>query len=168
MIQNSMIAILLEAAIALAFSSFGSGQTKFVPMETVIAEAAGAEETVLEIGSMSISLPGGWRIEERTDEEGGLQCVLMDVHTEYADEELKAHREGYEHEIVITPYEVLSPPESPMGLISEIRAYFPCPLCGAAKRNRPWRSLWELPCGGAIWKRSNRNILLFPETRQAA
>lgn len=147
MLKNQMLAVILEAAIALAFSSFGGGQTEFVPMETVIGEATGEEKTVLEIGSMSISLPGGWRIEERTDEEGRLQCVLMDVHTEYADEELKAHREGYEHEIVITPYEVLSPPESPLGLIAEIRAYFSVPALWSSEGKQTMEELM----GTSLW-----------------
>ena len=75
-------------------------------------------------GSMKITLPEGWKAEERIDEEGFNRCVLIDAHSESENSDLRGHHIYYEHEIEIIPYEVLRFPETQLEFLSDLMHYF--------------------------------------------
>ncbi|MBD5547146.1 MAG: hypothetical protein HDQ97_07090 [Lachnospiraceae bacterium] len=87
--------------------------------------------TEVSIGSLVLKIPFGWKIEQRVSEEGVKQYILMDIHSECANEEIEEHRGGYEHEIIITPYEINQMPELTLQLAAEMKVFFHVPiLCG--------------------------------------
>ena len=88
-----------------------------------------AYESVLYLSGIKIRLPKGWESYGVQDAEGINRCVLADRHTECAaeDEEIKAHKDGYEHEIVITGYQIENMPKNPVELAGGIREKFDVP-----------------------------------------
>ena len=75
-------------------------------------------------GSMILTVPEDWKVESRVNEEGMTECVLTDAHSESTDPDIREHNVFYEHEIVITPYEVINLPESQLILVSQFMDYF--------------------------------------------
>lgn len=88
-----------------------------------------AYESVLYLSGLKIRLPKGWESYAVQDTEGINRYVLADRHTECAteDEEIKAHKDGYEHEIMITCYSIENMPENPVELAGGIREEFDVP-----------------------------------------
>ncbi len=112
----------------------GVGPLELIPadLEFSVAKAEAS------IGSFSIAMPSGWKIEQRISEEGIKQYVLTDIHSACADEETnfhrtEGHRDGYEHEIIITPYVISRMPEQTLQLAAEMKRYFPVPILGGIK-----------------------------------
>ncbi len=91
------------------------------------SEQKEGDDTIVSIGSLTITLPVGWKIETR-QEDGMIQYVLVDIHSQCENEEIKGHKEGYEHEIVITPYEIPQMPEDTLQLAAVMKEYFPVPI----------------------------------------
>ena len=104
------------------------GSLELVPAEPVVREQEEEEDTVVSIGSLEIILPLGWKMEERVSGDGIKQYVLEDVHSDFEGEEIEGHKDGYEHEIVITPYQIGRMPELYHQLAAEIQVYFAVPL----------------------------------------
>ena len=74
----------------------GVGPLELIPADLELSVAK-AEAS---IGSFSIAMPSGWKIEQRISEEGIKQYVLTDIHSACADEETnfhrtEGHRDGY-------------------------------------------------------------------------
>lgn len=113
----------------------GVGPLELVPADFELSVAK-AEAS---IGSFSIALPSGWKIEQCITEEGIKQYVLTDIHSACADEETnfhrtEGHRDGYAHEIIITPYVISRMPEQALQLAAEMKRYFPVPVLGGINR----------------------------------
>lgn len=100
---------------------------EFLQSQPAYSEQKAGEDTVVSIGSLTLTLPMGWQIETR-QEEGLTQYVLVDVHSQCENEEIEGHKEGYEHEIVITPYEIPQMPEDTLQLAAAMKEYFPVPI----------------------------------------
>lgn len=100
---------------------------EFLQSQPAYSEQKVGEDTVVSIGSLTLTLPMGWQIETR-QEEGLTQYVLVDVHSQCENEEIEGHKEGYEHEIVITPYEIPQMPEDTLQLAAAMKEYFPVPI----------------------------------------
>ncbi len=104
-----------------------AGSLELVPAELLVCERKTGEDTAVSIGSLEIVLPFGWEMETRVSGEGVEQHVLVDVHSQCEGGEIEGHKDGYEHEIVITPYEINRMPELNRQLAAEMRAYFSVP-----------------------------------------
>ncbi len=89
-----------------------------------LIEQAG-DTTNVSLGSLRLFLPLGWQMEQHISDEGIPQYILADCHSQWENDEIIGHREGYEHEIVITPYRVSQLPVSSLQLAAEIRELFP-------------------------------------------
>ena len=100
---------------------------EFLQSQPSYSEQKVGEDTVVSIGSLTLTLPMGWQIETR-QEDGMMQYVLVDVHSQCENEEIDGHKEGYEHEIVITPYEIPQMPEDTLQLAAAMKEYFPVPI----------------------------------------
>lgn len=98
-----------------------------VSLQTEVESAS--DKDIFYLSGLKITLPKGWEVEERKNEEENTVCVLVDKHTEYAkeNEEIKAHKDGYEHEIIITGYKIENMPENPVKLAGKIREQFDAP-----------------------------------------
>lgn len=95
---------------------------------------------VLTLGSLTLKLPLGWEMEQRISEEGMTQYVLSDMHSDYEGEndvlsnsEIQKHSSLYEHEIIITPYEIVQMPDLTLQLAAEMKEFFPVPLLYGSK-----------------------------------
>lgn len=126
------------------------GNLELIPDGMEMAEEEREEGKYIKIGSMEFKyLPPGWEMEKRVTEEGIVQYILMDVHTEChmeyrnaergnvragngesgsASVEIVRHREGYKHEIVITPYKIRKMPKLSLQLAAETEEYFQVPM----------------------------------------
>lgn len=100
---------------------------EFLQSQPAYSEQKVGEDTVVSIGSLTLTLPMGWQIETR-QEEGLTQYVLVDAHSQCENEEIEGHKEGYEHEIVITSYEIPQMPEDTLQLAAAMKEYFPVPI----------------------------------------
>lgn len=144
------VAMALLVILGLALTGCGIWHTSFDVHEASDPEAKNARRKILErlkiapaeldvekretgnymevtIGSLRLFLPEGWEFEQR-QEEGVSRYILTDIHSQCESEEITGHKDGYEHEIVITPYEISQMPELPLQLVEEIKAYFPVPV----------------------------------------
>jgi len=83
---------------------------KIAPVELDVEKWEAGNYMVATIGSLRLFLPEGWKFEQR-QEEGVNRYVLTDIHSQCESEEITGHKDGYEHEIVITPYEISQMPE---------------------------------------------------------
>lgn len=113
----------------------GIGSLELIPADfkLTISEWNETKSTKVSIGSFMITVPLGWKIEQRISDEGIKQYVLADIHSECSEEGVEAHRDGYEHEIIITPYEIGRMPERSLQLAAEMKAYFPIPVLQGIK-----------------------------------
>lgn len=107
------------------------GSLELAPVKHVVNE----QGDVVFIGSLEIIIPTGWKLETQAIGEEIEQYILKDAHSECEDEGVEAHRDGYEHEIVITPYQIKQMPESGRQLASEMRRYFSTPRLYKMKGN---------------------------------
>ena len=96
----------------------------FTPCQVSYSEKKDGDETVLATGNLTVRLPAGWQAEKR-GEGAATQYILLDTHSWCEDGEMEKHKEGYEHEIVITPYVISGMPEDTLELAAEVREYFP-------------------------------------------
>lgn len=103
-------------------------EVEIVPTSLAVRRQESDTNTLAAVGSLEITLPPGWKIEERVSDEGVAQYVLVDAHSEYEGGEIEAHNDGYEHEIRITSYEIRQMPELTLELAAAMRAYFSVPL----------------------------------------
>ena len=118
--------VMLLVFLALACMGIGKRETgvKILACKVPYSEKKDGDETVLAIGSLAVRLPAGWQAEKR-GEGAATQYILRDTHSRCEDEEVEKHKEGYEHEIVITPYVISGIPEDTLELAAEVREYFP-------------------------------------------
>lgn len=86
----------------------------------VIAEENGSKC----FGNLVLEIPKGWRVEQRSSEDGITQCVLVDIHSQYEAEGMETHSKYYEHEITITPYDIKNIPLEPLELNKKLMDYF--------------------------------------------
>ncbi len=105
---------------------------KIIPVEFAVQKQKSGEYTEVHIGSLCLFLPKGWKLEQR-QKDGVMQYILVDIHSQCEGGEIEGHREGYEHEIVITPYEVSQLQRKPRQLAGEIKKYFSVPMLWGAK-----------------------------------
>ncbi len=105
----------------------GSVIVDFLPSPFSYSEQKVGNDTIVCIGSLTLTLPKGWQIEAR-QEDGMTQYVLVDVHSQCENEEIKGHKEGYEHEIMITPYEIPRMPEDTLQLAAAMKEHFTVPV----------------------------------------
>ena len=115
-----------------------TGGLEILPSDPVLLEEPLETSRRISIGSLAITLPPGWEIYEETSGKGAKQYILTDAHSQYAgicanDETIEAHKDGYEHDIVITPYQIRQMPDSPLQLAAKIKEYFPVPLLYTAQ-----------------------------------
>ena len=115
-----------------------TGGLEILPSDPVLLDEPLETSRRISIGSLAITLPPGWEIYEETSGKGAKQYILTDAHSQYAgicanDETIEAHKDGYEHNIVITPYQIRQMPDSPLQLAAEIKEYFPVPLLYTAQ-----------------------------------
>lgn len=118
--------VMLLVSLALACMGTGKRETgvKILACKVPYSEKKDGAETVLTIGSLTVRLPAGWQVEKR-GEGAATQYFLRDAHSRCEDGEVEKHKEGYEHEIVITPYVISGIPEDTLELAAEVREYFP-------------------------------------------
>ncbi len=95
---------------------------KQISPELTVTEENGEENIILSY--FAVSLPKGWDAQLRENEDKKMQCVIMDVHNEEGDEEDVKHAYFYEHEIIISAYEISGMPENPLRLVSQLKNYF--------------------------------------------
>lgn len=110
-----------------------TGSLELFPYDPAFHEEASGTDTRISIGSLEIILPLGWEAHTEITDEGSKQYILADIHSKYAEtpadgEKIKAHKDGYEHDIVITPYQIKQMPDSLVQLTAEMKEYFPSPL----------------------------------------
>ena len=105
-----------------------TGDLELAPVPLPFHVQETGEDTVVSVGSLEIILPVGWEAEERVSGEGVAQYVLKDVHSRCEGDEIEGHKDGYEHDIVITPYRIERMPEWNCQLAAQMRGYFPVPL----------------------------------------
>ncbi len=106
-----------------------TGNLEIAPANVEVTEQKSEGYLDIKIGSLELSsIPPGWKLEKRVSGEGTAWYALVDVHSECTDEEIKGHMDGYEHEIVITPYAISRMPEMPLQLAAEMREHFTVPL----------------------------------------
>lgn len=115
----------------------------------------------IHFGSMILTVPEGWRVESRTNDDGINQCVVIDAHSESSNPDICKHNTYYEHEIEITPYEVLQLPESQESLSSELMHYFNFQAVRSLmeENEAPEASIW-LICASDSRTRINDYLLL--------
>ncbi|NBJ92300.1 hypothetical protein [Parablautia muri] len=109
-----------------------AGSLMLTPIDLDINEQEWENNRVVVIGSMMLILPAGWEMEQRVSKEGVTQCVIMDMHTKYegkssstSEEQIKGHSSMYEHEILITSYEIKQMPELTLQLAVQLKEHFP-------------------------------------------
>lgn len=105
----------------------GPVNIEFLQSTLSYSEQKEGNDTIVSIGSLTLTLPMGWQIEIRQGD-GMTQYVLVDVHSQCENEKIEGHKEGYEHEIVITPYEIPQMPEDTLQLAAAMKEYFPVPI----------------------------------------
>lgn len=106
---------------------------ELLPFSPAFHEETSGTDTRVSIGSLEITLPLGWEIRRETSDEGAERYILADAHSKYAGSNssngpIEAHKDGYEHDIVITPYQIGQMPASSLQLAAEIKEQFPVPL----------------------------------------
>lgn len=94
--------------------------------ELMVAEKDGVEDILFSY--FAVSLPEGWDAKLRENENKKMQCIIKDVHNEESGEEDKKHVPFYEHEIIITAYEISGMPENPLRLVERLKQYFTVPV----------------------------------------
>ena len=105
-----------------------AGNLELTSVSLPFHEQEAGEDTVVSVGSLEIILPVGWEAEERVSGDGVAQYVLKDVHSRCEGGGIEGHKDGYEHDIVITPYRIERMPERNCQLAAEMSGYFPVPL----------------------------------------
>lgn len=117
---------------------------EFIHSEPSYSEMEVGDHTIVSIGSLTLMLPEGWQMKMRK-QDGMTQYVLADIHSQCESEEVEGHKEGYEHEIVITPYEISQMPEDTLQLTAEMKEFFSVPVLYGAKgsgKTREIRGCW--------------------------
>ena len=131
--------------------------------ELVISKGKNEEDTEAAIGSMRLTIPLGWKLEQRISDDGVKQYILTDIHSEYENEEIEGHKEGYEHEIVITPYKISRMPELSIQMAAEMKKYFSIPLFYGIKGSGKTEEIKGCWMYGENRELNEREYFLFSE-----
>lgn len=123
-----------------------------------------ASQGEIRFGNMTITLPEGWKVEERCDEDGLNRCVLIDSHSESENPALKHHL-YYEHEIEILPYEAFGIPKDQTEFFSVMMGYFGFQSVDnlMEKNIQPSESLWLFETKD--YERNMREYFVYAGTR---
>lgn len=162
------VAMALLVILGLALAGCGiwklfSERLKLVPAELDVEKREAGNYMEVTIGSLRLFLPEGWEFEQR-QEEGVSRYILTDIHSQCESEEITGHKDGYEHEIVITPYEISQMPELSLQLVEEIKAYFPVPVLKGVRGAETTDEISGCWLYGYDRDREEKEYFLFSET----
>lgn len=145
------------------------------PADFTAEEQLSGTDTIVTIGSLVLTLPLGWELEQRVSENGLTQYVLADVHSEHegestgiSGETIQGHSSIYEHEILITPYEIKQMPERTLQLAAEMKAYFPVPILYGMKDSKSTDGIKGCRLYGENNDTKQKEYFLFSETGTGA
>lgn len=140
-----------------------SERLKIAPVELDVEKRETGNYMEVTLGSLRLFLPEGWEFEQR-QEEGVSRYVLSDIHSQCESEEITGHKDGYQHEIVITPYEISQMPELSLQLAEEIKAYFPIPVLKGVRGAETTDEISGCWLYGYDGDREENEYFLFSET----